>query len=119
MERTDRPPAVRGLRPETNAERQHARILHALHSTRAHLHACRAALDQAYESMAEARHDAERLSVTQGAEAYAEILMRAEATWALVSGLHRDTHTDSLDVAADVSDLMERIREVARAQGWA
>ena len=69
--------------------------------------------------MAEALALAANLSATQGAEAYADIFSRVETTWNLLKGLHHDTHTDSLDVAMDVSDLMERIRELTRAQGWA
>ena len=90
-----------------------------MHSARAHLHACRAALDQAYASISEARSDAEMLSATQGAEHYALLLVKVESAWADLRQLHHQVHGDTLDIAREVSDLMEGIRVLERAQGWA
>lgn len=69
--------------------------------------------------MAEADDIAEVLTATQGAEHYAKIKFATSTFNGLLRELHRHDHNQSLGIAINISDLMEEIRDLRRAQGWA
>lgn len=69
--------------------------------------------------MAEADDLAEVLTATQGAEHYARVKIATASLYGHLRDLHRHDHTQSLGIATNISDLMEDIRDLRRAQGWA
>ena len=111
MERQDEP-AVRGLIPGNVRERTVAEAIHSLHSARAHLAAARASLERAYGSVAEAADHSRHLMVEHGAEFHANLWMKADRLFNDCRTLHRSTYADSLNLASDITDLMDHIRQL-------
>jgi len=115
MEDRDRP-AVRGLRPEREDERQHAAAIQALHVVRAHLQNVRNSAERANQAADEAARAVEALSARRGATHYARAIQKAEKIHVEAWTLQEVAFSRSLDVAQRATALLDVLRELESAR---